>query len=84
MFDEQNFDELIRKSINRENIGRENFDCLPFVKFVRLFHRQSFALYGIYVIHFHNNVHVAAISYMCAWSVVTDHEKQGLNMKVFA
>ena len=30
-----------------QNFGRENFDDQhPFIKFIRLFHRQSFTLYG--------------------------------------
>ena len=53
-FDEQNFDELIvrrlhRKSINWEKVGRENFDeSLAICQFVKVFPRQTFALYGMY------------------------------------
>ena len=37
---------LHRKIINREKIGRGLTNHLPFVKSVRLFHLQSFVLYG--------------------------------------
>ena len=53
-FDEQNFDELIVAFIGKVLTGKRLegktlTNCSPFVKFVRLFHRQSFALY-IYIL----------------------------------
>ena len=50
--DEQNFDELIvgfiGKALTGKRLeGKTLTDRWPFVKFVRLFHRKSFALYGI-------------------------------------
>ena len=51
MFDEQNFDELIVAFIGKVLTGKRLegktlTNHSPFVKFVRLFHRQSFVLYG--------------------------------------
>ena len=84
-FDEQNFDELIiafiRKVLTGKGLeGKILMNRSPFVKFVKLFHRQSFTLYSSSVCSLHiTRIHYSGHLFICMFSFVhSDHDNGSL------